>query len=362
MRGKRKTAYIVLIITVMLCILLFVFACNDMTIDDQRVVENAQTATEDAATQGTSDVAVTTDAASADGKKSDSSAEEGSSEGAGSGGGTALENAEETQSDVDEESEGQTSDEQEDENENSGDPVHVGSLGGSSEWTVYVGADRLGNALLTAEGNLESSVFRQGVHDVWVVEAEEGDFLYYLYFEELSGYRRVHFRTETGALQVDLTESELALVVPTGSLDGEGNGGSGDAQDGCCSVCGVMLKEDASHLPQCSHYAAIPEESEASDWLSLFPGVREDLVVNSMTEEAESYSFVLNYLTQEGAENVEILLRASGGTPIPRGIGAVMYHLQTALGSKVFTVSVDLENVGSHCRATVNLIGYPSEG
>lgn len=67
----------------------------------------------------------------------------------------------------------------------------------------------------------------------------------------------------------------------------------------CCEECGEALLSTSRHLQECSKYGDIPLQSEAYSFLSQFAGMPEELVVSSLSEQAEDYRFKLSYFSEQ---------------------------------------------------------------
>ena len=149
-----------------------------------------------------------------------------------------------------------------------------------------------------------------------------------------------------------------------GEQTGDGQNDGDQSTDGSgntplCSVCGNAMSEDSAHKSTCSHYAVLPEDSEAYGFLSALPGVKEDLVATSLDEENEIYSFALNYLSEQGAERVKLeLLRCTVKFSERNADGSVDLHVQKIIGDKAFTFTVKVTSQSGVYKATFSVRGY----
>ena len=149
-----------------------------------------------------------------------------------------------------------------------------------------------------------------------------------------------------------------------GEQTGDGQNDGDQSTDGSgsiplCSVCGNAMSEDSAHKSTCSHYAVLPEDSEAYGFLSALPGVREDLVATALDEKNEIYSFALNYLSEQGAERVKLeLLRCTVKLSERTADGSVDLHVQKIIGAKAFTFMVKVTSQSGVYKATFSVRGY----
>ena len=325
--------------------------------------------------------------------------------------------------------------------------TRMSSLSSDIEWVISVMGEEIGHAHVASGGYFVTDDLTEGTLELWGKVNEYDRVSLYVCFESTGKYHEVYFRTEMPVVQIDLNEAELALLLPTPSLEedtdqeaGEstddssdetaqeettgGNGpaldqdaepveekgddesgsdqdeqeenveqnveqngeenvveeatndgnlseqepaedpgsdsqGESDPQEVRCVVCGVLLTEDAEHLPECVNCATIPLLSAAHDFLDVLPGVREDLDVTVIDEENEIYSFSLNYLTAEGANAVKDLMRSC--TVLNEtllGDGSMEYRVRKSIGSKVFTLVTRVTPRAGYYAATIALSGF----
>ena len=325
--------------------------------------------------------------------------------------------------------------------------TRMSSLSSDIEWVISVMGEEIGHAHVASGGYFVTDDLTEGTLELWGKVNEYDRVSLYVCFESTGKYHEVYFRTEMPVVQIDLNEAELALLLPTPSLEedtdqeagestddssdetvqeettggnepaldqdaepveekgddesgsdqdeqeenveqnveqnGEENAveeapndgnlseqepaedpgsdsqGESDPQEVRCVVCGVLLTEDAEHLPECVNYATIPLLSAAHDFLDVLPGVREDLDVTVIDEENEIYSFSLNYLTAEGANAVKDLMRSC--TVLNEtllGDGSMEYRVRKSIGSKVFTLVTRVTPRAGYYAATIALSGF----
>lgn len=155
--------------------------------------------------------------------------------------------------------------------------------------------------------------------------------------------------------------------APNGSGDdedpGEEAGGGTTEQperiERRCQVCGALLTEGGAHDASCDNYASIPAKSEAHDFLNALPGVRENLTLSFCDEESEAYSFVLNYLSETGIEEIKSLMRSCKVlNETELGEGSREYRVQKALGAKVFTFVARVTAAQDYYTATISVTGF----
>ena len=325
--------------------------------------------------------------------------------------------------------------------------TRMSSLSSDIEWVISVMGEEIGHAHVASGGYFVTDDLTEGTLELWGKVNEYDRVSLYVCFESTGKYHEVYFRTEMPVVQIDLNEAELALLLPTPSLEedtdqeagestddssdetvqeettggnepaldqdaepveekgedesgsdqdeqeenveqnveqnGEENAveeapndgnlseqepaedpgsdsqGESDPQEVRCVVCGVLLTEDAEHLPECVNYATIPLLSAAHDFLDVLPGVREDLDVTVIDEENEIYSFSLNYLTAEGANAVKDLMRSC--TVLNEtllGDGSMEYRVRKSIGSKMFTLVTRVTPRAGYYAATIALSGF----
>ena len=363
--------------------------------------------------------------------------------------------------------------------------TRMSSLSSDIEWVISVMGEEIGHAHVASGGYFVTDDLTEGTLELWGKVNEYDRVSLYVCFESTGKYHEVYFRTEMPVVQIDLNEAELALLLPTPSLEedtdqeagestddssdataqeettggnepaldqdaepveekgedesgsdqdeqeenveqnveqngeenaeepggnepasdqegqeeesaeekhedepssdesGEENAveeapndgnlseqepaedpgsdsqGESDPQEVHCVVCGVLLAEDAEHLPECVNCATIPLLSAAHDFLDILPGVREDLDVTVIDEENEIYSFSLNYLTAEGANAVKDLMRSC--TVLNEtllGDGSMEYRVRKNIGSKVFTLVTRVTPRAGYYAATIALSGF----
>lgn len=252
-------------------------------------------------------------------------------------------------------------------------------------WQVFVGDREIGSALFHEDAMLSIPALSESPFEIWGRLDEYEHIEFALYFPLFEGFRTMRLRDELSTVQIDLTAEELERLVPTSSLDeeddpptdppeetgddtgedeGEGQG-SGDEvipAEARCTSCGALLRETGAHLSSCSHYAVLPIESAITDFLSPLPGMKEDLVLTALDGENEIWSFVLNYLSAEGAERIKdamLTCDVRGNTLLPNG--ARDLQVRKASGGKMFTVTAHIEWVGDGYRASINLTGFALE-
>ena len=155
--------------------------------------------------------------------------------------------------------------------------------------------------------------------------------------------------------------------APNGSGDDEEageepGGGTTEQPEGIerrCQVCGALLTEGGAHDASCDNYASIPAKSEAHDFLNALPGVRENLTLSFCDEESEAYSFVLNYLSETGIEEIKTVMRSCKVlNETELGEGSLEYRVQKALGAKVFTFVARVTAAQDYYTATISVTGF----
>lgn len=283
--------------------------------------------------------------------------------------------------------------------------TRMSGVSSPTEWTVYVFDRDVGKAVVR-DGYLVTSAFIENSIPLWRKESDGQRQVFYLYFETTEKYHEALFRTELPVVQIDMTEQELSLLLFAPSLDeGEqeepisddpepsseprSNGeneeqnevsnapnGSGDDEDSGekagggtteqperierrCQVCGALLMEGGAHDASCDNYASIPAKSEAHDFLNALPGVRENLTLSFCDEESEAYSFVLDYLSETGIEEIKSLMRSCKVlNETELGEGSREYRVQKALGAKVFTFVARVTAAQDYYTATISVTGF----
>ena len=278
------------------------------------------------------------------------------------------------------------------------------------EWTIYVGLTEVGRGTFTTDGVFQTTAFTQTDIKLWGTPLGNPIRLF-LEFDAFTELKEVELREESLLMQIDLTQAELALLLPTppqtqpdeggetppeqpqspddqcgeqgeeqggesneptqqgeqggeqgqspehnqnndppdqgqeqstpeqgseqgepqqgqqqngeqsqqGQEQGQEQGGEQNQQGGgqgqesssalYCAECNAVLSQKSEHLSTCSLAGSVPEQSAAASFLSALPGMRESLSVTCLDASFESYSFVLNYLTQEGLATVKQALR-----------------------------------------------------
>ncbi len=259
--------------------------------------------------------------------------------------------------------------------------IRMNSLLSDRDFTIYVLGEEIGRARITAGGYLETEDLVEGRLELWGKVNEYEHLSYYVYFECTEQYHEVNIRAEIPVVEIDLTREELTLLLPTSSLEGQGESGEGEGEndpkqgegiadpseeteggDARCERCGVLLTQAAEHRAECVYYAAIPDASAAHDFLEGLPGVRESLAVTVLDEESEIYSFTLNYLTAEGVSAVENLMRSCTVlNETDLGEGSMEYRVRKIIGVKVFTIVARVDPRGAHYTASLDLSGFVLE-
>ena len=144
--------------------------------------------------------------------------------------------------------------------------------------------------------------------------------------------------------------------------DEEAGGGTTEQPEGIerrCQVCDALLTEGGAHDASCDNYASIPAKSEAHDFLNALPGVRENLTLSFCDEESEAYSFVLNYLSETGIEEIKTVMRSCKVlNETELGEGSLEYRVQKALGAKVFTFVARVTAAQDYYTATISVTGF----
>ena len=121
--------------------------------------------------------------------------------------------------------------------------------------------------------------------------------------------------------------------------------------------CSVSLTGESSHLSSCSHYAEIPASSAAYDFLSLLPGMKEDLNLTSLDGQYEIFAFVLNYLSQEQA--LALKQAFDSADPLPEEEGTLTLRAENKVyENKIFTIVANVTECGGYYKVTINLTGY----
>ena len=265
---------------------------------------------------------------------------------------------------------------------------------------------------------LSVPAFLQSSVEVWQKPNEQGSATLYLYFEALNGFYEVRVRSELHTVQIDLTEEELQQLLPAVSSpenqgEGEGQSGEGEPTQGgestqgnepiqggestqgnestqggesgsstgsessgegnqsvnssentgsvtqYCPICNAELAETSAHLATCSHYAVLPAESAAHDFLSAFAGMLEDITVTALDQGNEIYSFTLNYLSKTAADALDEAMNACTVKSYQkRADDSRSIHVQKALGGKMFTFVTEITKESGVYKATVNLTGF----
>ena len=275
--------------------------------------------------------------------------------------------------------------------------------GARAEWTLFVGGRELGPGTMSESGILSTTVFTETEIELWGKDAEGGA-VPYLYFTTLQGFREVFFRVELGALQIDVTAEELALLLPsstsgeggetgapddqgagsqqtdqsqpTGDLDGQnGEGASGGSEGGSggdenasgnnenTSGNGEGTEQGGESNSSQTQVQAVslPEQSAAYAWFVTFPGTPTDLVVTTLNEQAEIYSFKLVSLDASDAETLIAALTSGGGFDQESAGGRHDIYVQKEFGEKHFTISVALTGDGNGYKAEVSVTGFVDE-
>ena len=146
---------------------------------------------------------------------------------------------------------------------------------------------------------------------------------------------------------------EMILEQAENAGGSGGGSGSGESDAAHCTNCGALLASTSLHLSTCSHYAVLPVESDAYDWIAELPGMREDLDVTALDEANEIYSFFLNYLTEIEVDELLSVMRTYKTYEEPGKI-----HAQIMLGTKKFTFVTDITQEGTLYKASIHLMGF----
>ena len=80
-------------------------------------------------------------------------------------------------------------------------------------WTLVAGSTEIGTATISEDGVLYTSDLTQTVVELWGADDAYGNIVPYLYFDVL-GMKEVYFRDELMTVQIDLTEGDLAVLLP----------------------------------------------------------------------------------------------------------------------------------------------------
>ena len=192
--------------------------------------------------------------------------------------------------------------------------------GARAEWTLFVGGRELGSGTMSESGILSTTVFTEAEIELWGEDASGGS-------EGVSGGN-------------ESTSGD------------EGASGNGEGKE----------HGEENNLPQTQvQVVSLPEQSAAYAWFVTFPGTPTDLVVTTLNEQAEIYSFKLVSLDSSDAETLLAALTSGGGFDQESAGGRHDICVQKEFGEKHFTISVALTGDGNGYKAEVLVTGFVDE-
>lgn len=423
MKSNERGLKIVIAVALILVAVLLFCACNDLTINEAYPVSDTGDTETAVLSDGESDAVAAQDT-SEDQNAAQSDQSNDTSQNVTNDGGSSdiSDQTEGNGSDVTGANEqGETSDGTQEDGEEDASEVRDGysritSVSGGGDRSIFVFDQNLGIGRISEDGYLFTEIFIEKSIGIW----QKGS-CYYFYFETLQGFRQVVFREEVLAVQIDLTEEELSLLLPKEPLeqgvdaeDEEDAGGTseeetteedssekenGDAiaeneqkgdtigsdedndeNDGSeeengeneeseqnsadfsifdCSVCGALLFDAGTHAKDCIYYGEIPASSAAHDFLDGLSGMRESLAVTCLDEGCENYAFVLNYLTAEDLQEVATLLLSCEKkiNVAELADGKKEYRVGQKIGEMQFTFYALVENDSEDYKVTFHVSG-----
>ena len=237
---------------------------------------------------------------------------------------------------------------------------------GGVNYRVFVGQRSFGSCTLGEDGSVHfSGSFERKECTLWCAYDDSGLKDPALYFEELQSFKSIATDGATPALWIDLSEENIAVLTQTPAEDEDIEQGDPQGEDeptptpSFCEQCGAQLFSASAHLDSCSLHEQIPQDSEAYDFFSAFHGMREKISDERFVlPETERYSFALNYLSSLEISDIFAVLSPDDSADFQQGNEHPYLNVQLPLGSKMFTITVDVTAVEDHYKAEIHVVAF----
>lgn len=250
MKGNKRIKCIMLIVAALALAILFLFACNDLTLNEElpadlaKMISTTEKDTSEASPAETTDNEPHENTEISEQNEPREGTEYVTEESAKSdtvNQGETTESGTVTTGETEQTQNGTTSDETQTNETQSSEPTteseessesidgytRVTALRALSR-TIVVHDRELGSATITADGYLLTDAFTESPIELW----QKGEKLY-LYFETLDGFREISFHRALPIVQIDLTAEELSVLTPAPADDSEqAEQSEGESQDG----------------------------------------------------------------------------------------------------------------------------------